>query len=259
MSRVLIVFNSPNGSDAQDWQTLMNGTESKEINGDVVYVLTGSVYREEGEWKYQDIVSKVNAIMTAYNDSKFAVLLHTQNINDITELSLKINNTNVAIQRFSTAVSPIINYEAYIRPFCSNGNQENFNNLWAQIQKKSPDTLPHLIALSILCQGYLAAHEGEGLVGWDKVPPDIKRKVAEKIKDPDPTKNPTKKQWWNSALGDDKSKIQDELNAVPDKDESKSSVQKLITAIYTGDDDTPIAVEFVRKAYSALKLILQGE
>lgn len=249
MSRVLIVFNSPGDNDSQDWDTLMNREESRRINDDVVYVFRGRLYLDElGRWRYRDISNKVDEIMENHTGSECAVLLHTQIAQDITELSTTINKADVAIQRFSTAVSPIINYEAYIQPFCNEGTQEKFGALWGKIQKKSPDTLPHLIALSILCQGYLAAHE------QIDVPKELKGKVKSKAGE---TK---KKDWWTSALGtNNQSTIEDELKAVPDdEDIKKENVRKLITAIYTNGDPMPNG-NLVAEAYSALKSILQGK
>jgi len=41
-----------------------------------------------------------------------------------------------------------------------------------------PLTLNHLSTLSILCQGYLAAHGGSGLNGWEELGMEIKRRVV---------------------------------------------------------------------------------
>lgn len=122
----------------------------------------------------------------------------------------------------------------------------------------------HLIALSILCQGYLAAHGDDDSI--NKLSDELKRGVQDLIKGlPDglkktvqteDNKNKTKgKSWWTSALGDDDSKIQGELEAVQNGEEYKTKVQNLITAIYTNSDPMPDG-NLVAKAYSALKSIL---
>lgn len=147
--------------------------------------------------------------------------------------------------------------EKFIR--CIAGNTNNyeayFNELITESLKKKAN--PHLIALSILCQGYLASHGGAGLDGWDKVPDELKNKVQT-----EDNKNKTKgKSWWTSALGNDESKIQNELNAVPDDPKiNKHDIIKLITAIYTNGDTLPNGKDgnLVAKAYSALKSILKG-
>lgn len=140
-------------------------------------------------------------------------------------------------------------------------NQPSFETCLKKLIEESlkKKNTPHLIALSILCQGYLAAHGGAGLDGWDRVTQDIKSKAVEKLKISDDKKNPTKKEWWKSALGkDDQSKTEEELKGILEKDDEKGNLRKLTTAIYTNGVSLPNGT-LVADAYEALKGILHRE
>lgn len=127
------------------------------------------------------------------------------------------------------------------------------NRLWDLL---IPDSKNHLIALSILCQGYLAAHGGEGLgEEWKKLietNSNLKQTVEAKKGD---TLN--KDEWWKKVLGEDDTQIQGELDSV--QNSWKKKVQDLINGIYKKNGNMPSNGTLVADAYSALKSILQGK
>lgn len=168
-------------------------------------------------------------------------------------------NETITIAQYSSTQNAIYQKVGMLAAAIRNNGEGNGNideyitELTNYIKKNTYKPCPkHLIALSILCQGYLAAHgQTKELTGWEKVPDEFKEKVKSKAD------NTEKKSWWTSALGNDEFKIQDELKAVPDdKDNKKKDVQDLITAIYTNGDALPDG-NLVAKAYSALKSILK--
>lgn len=241
MGRVLIVFNSPLQSDHEDWNSLMGGEKSKDINGDIIYVFQYNDYYDDDDWDYTKIVAQVEAIRFSHTDSECAVLLHTQNQEELNILRDKIKHHDVTIQRFSTARSPI-NYTKYIYSFRSATGQEGlnqrFNALWDQIQEKSPDTLTNLITLSILCQGYLAAHGGNGLDGWDKLSSELKEKASRNWEN-------LEKTWWDVI---DLKQAEKEL---ADRDEDEK-IKNLLDKISLSAVD----VSTVEAAYPVIKKIL---
>lgn len=237
MGRVLIVFNSPKGSDHAVWKKLCADENPKTIADDRIYVLQSCDYRLDGDWDYVKIAIAVNAIKTTHNGSECAVLLHTQEPTQIDTLCESIQLLDITIQRFSTGRSPI-HYENYIKSFCDAPNQEKFNALWDQIQKKSPDTLTNLIALSILCQGYLAANGGNGLDGWDKLPDELKKKASDNWSN-------LKTNWWEAI---NKKQAEKEL---ADRDENKK-VGDLLSQITS----PTVEVDAVVAAYPVIKKIL---
>jgi len=117
-----------------------------------------------------------------------------------------------------------------------------------------PQSLNHLIALSILCQGYLAAHDIEGF----KVPDDELQKKAAKSKIT--TEIP---RWWEPALDDvinkrkevEKSKIYEELKAGSENIKDYEKITNLVKAIIN-DEKADFTVK-VSKAYENLKEILK--
>jgi len=145
---------------------------------------------------------------------------------------------------------------------------------WAKDKIENRETsIPHILrdssnsyltALSILCQGYLAAHGAKYILkGWD----EVWNKLSEKIRDDknpyqlveDKRKNTEAKRWWKGALGADQAEILKELNATPiGKNAEKEKVQALIDTIYNEDGDTLPNGELVAETYTALESILMG-
>lgn len=115
---------------------------------------------------------------------------------------------------------------------------------------------PHyLIALSILCQGYLAAHGGEGLEDewkkvWEKLPDDLKDKqnpyqlIEEK-------RNSTKDKndFWKNVI-DDRKKVEDELS-----EDDGEKLTPFLNVLYGKGE---LSMDIVKNAYIALKSILKA-
>lgn len=117
-----------------------------------------------------------------------------------------------------------------------------------------PDSTPNLIALAILCQGYIAAHaelsdtkidirRALERMGWDRVPPELQKKVKEKQKDV------MEASWWqvfgdNAALWET---IKSEWDEGWTEDGDVAQLVKMISS-ETAMDNT----EAVVKAYLQL-------
>lgn len=112
----------------------------------------------------------------------------------------------------------------------------------------------YLIALSILCQGYLAAHGGEGLGEewkqvWEKLPDDLKDKnnpyrlIEEKR-----NKTKDKDDFWKNVIRDRKN-IEAELD-----ENGKTALKPILDAVY---GESSLSVKTVKGAYITLKSILK--
>ena len=116
---------------------------------------------------------------------------------------------------------------------------------------------PHLIALSILCQGYLAAHGGNGLKGWDGLLDDLKR--AAKSNWPK-----VKKDWWIPAFGTEtdfkNTGVGKDLMAMgKDCEKDKGAIKALFNAIQESNGKDFADTYKVTKAYGCIKEILKGK
>lgn len=111
---------------------------------------------------------------------------------------------------------------------------------WKEIEDSYPQlpppdkkSKPHLIALSILCQGYLAANE-EHLEDKDKI-----IKLPEGITISEVKKENTRiSDWWEPALGDNYNAkdLNKELETV-DKNKKKNGIEDLIKIITENNGD----------------------
>lgn len=138
-----------------------------------------------------------------------------------------------------------------------------FNCIIQESLKKKAN--PHLIALSILCQGYLAAHGDDDSI--KELSEELKKEVQDliKLKNKVQSKagNTEKKIWWTGVFGDDdkkgaEGKILNELKTIStDNDKEKGKIESLIKKIYKNGNTLPNGT-LVANAYSALKSILKG-
>lgn len=133
-----------------------------------------------------------------------------------------------------------------------NKNCENIaENLIRESLKQS---IPYLIALSILCQGYLAAHGGNGLKGWDGLSFDLKE--AAKLNWPN-----VKNDWWEPVFGTEtsfeKTGVYNELQAMGKECKDADAIKNLFKAIRksNGNDFTGTVVT----ANACIKEILKGK
>lgn len=142
MSRILIVFSSPSGSDHKDWYKL----RKPNIGKDYVYVFGGLDYRlainREMTWDFEKIKEKVSNLNMTCEGCNFSVLLHTLSDLDIESLKKELKDKlDISIARFSTASDVPIPYNKYIKKLCDEPTELNFNLLWDKIQKKSPEDM----------------------------------------------------------------------------------------------------------------------
>lgn len=236
MSRVLIVFNSPDKTDATVWDELMGNEAPKIIEQDAIYVLNSADYIYEDNWVYTKMNNEVVKITVKHKgDVEFAVLLHTKEPKELEMLrNCDFKQTlNITVQKFSTAISPIA-YEQFIKSFCVEGTIEKFNLLWEEI-KRTTDTQPHLITLYILCQGYLAANGGKELHGWNEIPDNLKE-MASMNKDKVKEEN-----WWEIIR-------QEQVMQELEKSKKDNAISKLLSEIESKkvvDENTVVAAYHV--------------
>jgi len=195
------------------------------------------------------------------NSRQIYMLIHNLNLEEAKQRIFRCNDNvvtipqNISIAKYSNTLADIMCIVGQLEEAIKETNNDSINRLTTKIKdyiiKKKAN--PHLIALSILCQGYLAAHGGAGLDGWDKVHQDIKDKAAEKLNDSDDKKNPSKKAWWKTVL-EGRKNIEDELDEEQKKD---GKIITLLDAIYNNGDLSK--VDTVKEAYIDLKSILQGK
>ena len=115
--------------------------------------------------------------------------------------------------------------------------------------------LCYIISLSILCQGYLAAHGGNGLDGWENLPQNLRDTVQHNEKK---NKTENKEDWWKSVIVD-RVNVENELSNIDDNNENqerKNRIKDLLDEIDKGGGLSNI--EIVNNAYSALKQILKS-
>lgn len=129
--------------------------------------------------------------------------------------------------------------------------QEENNAQWELLYERHYN---HLIALAILCQGYLAAHGGDGLGEewkkvWEKLPDDLKdKKKPYQLVEEKRNKTKDKNDFWKNVSS--RKNIEDELDG-----NGKATLKPLLDAVYGKES---LSVEIVNGAYIALKQILKG-
>lgn len=126
----------------------------------------------------------------------------------------------------------------------SKTNAECFKKLIEDSLKKNNN--PHLIALFILCQGYLAVHDKEFRDKLKKEAKDIT--IKDKSEFPD--------DWWAPAFGDEKNVINFDNTDVY---KELSAIGKDVTAIQNlfnkrNTDNTDEKIKIVKSAYDFLTL-----
>jgi|GEM_PF-3098576 len=162
---------------------------------------------------------------------------------------VKAVKTNDTLEiKFSHEPSDNKNFKSY-KTFleCTKNNKINKNNkvnnteclrrLIEESLKKRDN--PYLIALSILCQGYLAAHGGAGLEGWENVAVDLRNKASET----------EKKSWWGIITKSDD--IDGEIKAI-DKGDAKTNLSNLVAYLKKNENlQKGELLPLVVKAYDA--------
>ena len=107
---------------------------------------------------------------------------------------------------------------------------------------------PNLITLSMLCQGYLAAHNEESLSGWGKLNTQVKDLVIS-------NKSATEtSDWWKNNLSD--VDISDAvMNELGGQISPEHPISKLLRSIYTS---LPFQIDLVKASYVKLENRLKG-
>lgn len=116
-----------------------------------------------------------------------------------------------------------------------------------------------ILALSILCQGYLTEHNQ--LEGLDTIQDDNIQQKLEQFKDPEYEKKTVQPSWWltpfTKLLAEDfKNKIKAECLRKNDTDSLINEIDPLINAIFGNED---IKEEDVNKAYNAINTYLSSK
>lgn len=126
------------------------------------------------------------------------------------------------------------------------------------------ETTESLAALAILCQGYLAAHGGAHLDGWDEIPQALRNQVNTPEKQ-DMVRKPS---WWMQAFRQSsnwKNNLTNETQALAQQNRCEPEVTAAINnlvAAFEGGGDSPAVdaadAQIVPKAYAACKSLLGG-
>lgn len=187
------------------------------------------------------------------NNTKVLIIIHASNDTEFAELKITFEkkfsiNNNQAVEitrRYSLGDSPNNNNPVYAFETVIKANDYGkvdvaYRALYKFV-KKQPN--PHLIALSILCQGYLVAHgETESLKGWDdKLKNMLINGALEKTED---------KAWWMETIN-----IEEAEKELGDKGNGK--VKALLNAFNKEEIIWAVVTKLVIEANKALPKILQ--
>ncbi len=125
-------------------------------------------------------------------------------------------------------------------------------------------SMENILALAILCQGYLAAHGGDSLDGWDELPEALRNKVKT-VKKQALVNRPS---WWIQAFrespywkGDLTNEMKDLIEQKDLQPEITAAIDNLVMAFEAGGDFPAIDTEdpdIVHKAYDTCKSLLRG-
>ncbi len=264
-----------NVTQTNDWIYISTGGNSlvlNELNATSSFILYNQV---KGGDNFDEFISKIN-------DTKKHVLIYWHETDNHTlrpdVLRMKFNNLIECIP-FSHGENEAL----YFMNCIGNNNTnytEKFGKLIQEYLKKKAK--PHLIALSILCQGYLAAHWEEiynskkeclsGLKTWDS----LLRELRDKVK---ANKDMTAGQgWWKPAFADvfeevekdgnkikrikvgitfEKTSLYNELDSLGKECKDADAIKNLFKAIRksNGNDFTGTVVT----ANACIKEILKGK
>lgn len=264
----LIIEVSKRINEYGDYLALQDKGKHME-DGSFLYFTDGKTHNSDS-YNFCFIDQDINGLGDAINN----ILNNTSNTNvciavHYTDRPINAINQDINISKKKSKVVKVREFshertddiwEQGLKPFIVQSIVENFQHygekfdiLWKLLAVSHKS---HVIALSILCQGYLAAHGGEGLGEewkkvWEKLPDNLKdnknpyQLIEEK-------RNTTKDKniFWKKVIGDKKN-VEDELKGLDKKDELNS----LLNAIYGADE---LSVGTVTEAYIALKSILKG-
>lgn len=210
----------------------------------MTYVSINSGNRYERRNYNLNGISLVNTIdLLNIQDMECVIILHANDIRDNERLRTELLNNVTKL-----------GWEIYL--FTNGGlrgdNINVFQNgivyTWEEIENSFPVLPPpdkrmknNLIALSILCQGYLAAHGGDGLMGELSV--ELKDIAMKRWKDLN-----LENSWWDIINID---KGNEELK--DKKKNERENIENMINEII----NKKVSVDKVQKAYDAITRILK--
>ncbi|MFQ6042926.1 MAG: hypothetical protein ACE5PV_18905 [Candidatus Poribacteria bacterium] len=121
-----------------------------------------------------------------------------------------------------------------------------------------------LTSLVIFCQGYLAAHDGAYLDGWDGISGELRNQVNT----PEKQEVVRKPNWWMQAFQQSpnwKNNLMNEAKALAKQKRCDpkvtAAIANLVAVFEMGGDSPPIDAkdsQIVHKAYDACKSLLGG-
>lgn len=261
----LIIILSGSKNDNYEWDEIHKKTYSdcEVTNNDcnhVIIILNDSndsiVFINE---KLSDTVAKLDTTITSYNNKDIAIGVHfSSKLFPLIKASLKkitkvchleeFTHTDLIGKSSMETVKSIINNDGNLKV--------SYDNLWKNLHPNRN----HLIALSILCQGYLAANDENYLMG---------KGVNISIK-ADKKRSTWGKAWWDIVV-DKRKDVDSELNNINIKEDSYNKIiTKFLdsvkqhhngelspnTDIYVGKEKLPV-ITVVEKVNSAISAILQ--
>lgn len=194
---------------------------------------------------FEDQYSKLASFISTIKDRNFMMAIHPGGGGNLGEAKRTLCNGMPAIKNIindaigytlGCSEPSKINNEPIV-DFAQNPTDDNLEKLRQFILSKIQK--PHLIALSILCQGYLAAHGEERF----KISDDKLQEKAENNKDTTELQN-----WWKPALGKNTEgkELYSELETVDEN--KKKDIKCLIKKIKVND----VNIEVVKNAYSKI-------
>lgn len=169
----------------------------------------------------------------------------------VSGINRDIYRENTLWVQFPTGIEKIA---SFVINLINNKDTLNYQSAIEALVQSYLNKQPHyLIALSILCQGYLASHGGDGLEGWDKNKLGSLTKIVESKEEV--TKMPA---YWNIFSGAEKHRLEDEFKDIVEsnaliKDDEKKALDTLIKLISLTNkiEDKKI----VKEAYVGLRKI----
>jgi len=223
------------------------------------------IVRQPDDTTPNDIIQKIINNLNNVIIKELCIATHIElDINEIASL-LDIDHSLIKQCPFhhTANTEPYDNIHILISSLCADKLiQEdlcnNFDDLWKYIYKNI--SLNHLIALSILCQGYLAAHDVEGFKVTDI---ELQNRAIENCRKTEGRK------WWEPVLDDainegkavEKGKIYEELKVVNESNKDNVKITKLVNTIKDdelkrNDSNIKAFTNIVIEAYGQLTKVL---
>jgi len=240
-----------------------NNTSINENTDDIKLIVFDGTANE----RYGDF----SKFLSRIDDKKFIVAIHPGGRTtlgaikkDLCSAMPDIKNIINAAVEYTLGNVDILKLNHPVANFARSPSQDNFKKLRHFILYNMRN--PYLIAFSILCQGYLAAHgQNDTLHGWEcfwkNLPIDLQDDKFQ-LKTRSETEG---RRWWEPALGNNYSGKELE-NELFDSNKSGKKIKELIESIRDNKNEMLIAdtqqrenfTNLVNEAYKNLTEILMG-